>query len=488
MFHSAHIPWSRIFLPALALVLFSGGRSVAQCVAPISTFPYQEGFETVQAWTSGGNASDWAWGTPAHPVINTAGGGTKSWCVGGLTGTFYTLGQLSWLESPCFDMTAMDHPWISFKIFWECERQYDGMLLQVSVNGGNTWSNVGAWGDPVDCLNDNWFNSGNITNLTGASPKHGWSGRIGATVASCQGGFGSQQWVEAKHCVPSAANEAQVKFRFLFGAGTTCNSYDGIAIDDILIQNAAPTVADLSFVCTGNTVDFQELATSCPSSYAWNFGDPGSGAQNTSSQPDPSHTYPGPGTYTVTLTVTGPCSDPSTISVPLTILGVSTAVTNPACAGGLGAAEAIVTGGGGTLFYDWQPSGGTGATASGLSSGSYTVTVNGTGVCGSTASATITAPPAVTLTPMADTTVCADASLTLQAVANGGTGSLTVVWSPTGPVLSPAVAGTYTAVATDANGCASMPASVDVALASSGQPVLLGKRSRGLCHPLHAAQ
>ena len=162
--------------------------------------------------------------------------------------------------------------------------------------------------------------------------------------------------------------------------------------------------------------------------------------------------------------MTGPCSDPSTISVPLTILGVSTAVTNPACAGGLGAAEAIVTGGGGTLFYDWQPSGGTGATASGLSSGSYTVTVNGTGVCGSTASATITAPSAVTLTPMADTTVCADASLTLQAMANGGTGSLTVVWSPTGPVLSPAVAGTYTAVATDANGCISMPASVDVAL------------------------
>src|ERR1035437_1095356 len=40
--------------------------SRAQCGTPISTFPYTEGFETAQAWTSGGTHPDWAWGTPTH--------------------------------------------------------------------------------------------------------------------------------------------------------------------------------------------------------------------------------------------------------------------------------------------------------------------------------------------------------------------------------------------------------------------------------------
>jgi PKD repeat protein len=38
--------------------------------------------------------------------------------------------------------------------------------------------------------------------------------------------------------------------------------------------------------------------------WAWNFGDPSSGTQDTSSEEDPSHTFSAPGTYTVTLTVT----------------------------------------------------------------------------------------------------------------------------------------------------------------------------------------
>lgn len=37
---------------------------------------------------------------------------------------------------------------------------------------------------------------------------------------------------------------------------------------------------------------------------AWNFGDPASGAANTSGDPNPQHQFSAPGTYTVTLTVT----------------------------------------------------------------------------------------------------------------------------------------------------------------------------------------
>ncbi|MBK8341100.1 MAG: PKD domain-containing protein [Flavobacteriales bacterium] len=305
----------------LCIAIVTSAGADAQCVNPIGAFPHQEDFEGAPVWTVGGTGSDWAWGTPAHPLINTAGGGANSWCVGGLTGTFYNLGQSSWLESPCFDMTALDHPWISFKIFWECERQYDGMNLQYSVNGGTTWDNVGAYNDPVDCLNDNWFNAANITNLSGASPKHGWSGRLGATSGSCQGGSGSNTWITAKHCMPVLANAPEVIFRFLFGAGTQCNNYDGIAIDDILIQEAPTTTAAFSYICNGNTIDFTDTSSGCPSTWGWSFGDPGSGSLNSTGAQNPSHTYPGPGSYLVSFSADGPCSDPSNTDMTIGILG-----------------------------------------------------------------------------------------------------------------------------------------------------------------------
>ncbi|HMK27264.1 MAG TPA: hypothetical protein VK483_14630 [Chitinophagaceae bacterium] len=80
----------------------------AQCGSGIISFPYNEGFETSDGgWVSGGAGNDWAWGSPSKPVISTAGGGTKCWIVGGLTGSSYTNAEASWLQSPCFDFTSV---------------------------------------------------------------------------------------------------------------------------------------------------------------------------------------------------------------------------------------------------------------------------------------------------------------------------------------------------------------------------------------------
>ncbi|MBK6629289.1 MAG: PKD domain-containing protein [Flavobacteriales bacterium] len=472
--------------PALLTLVLSLGAVLtgrAQCVNPIAAFPYGEGFENGPQWTAGGISSDWAWGTPAHPSINSAGGGVRSWCVGGLTGTFYNYGELSWLESPCFDMSALDHPWISFKIFWECERQYDGMTFQLSLNGGQTWSNVGAWGDPVDCLNDNWFNAGNITNLTSASPKHGWSGRSGSTSGSCQGGFGSGGWVTAKHCMPAAANQPQVIFRFLFGAGTQCNGYDGIAIDDILIQEAEGAIADFTWTCAGASASFTPVAGGCPTSWTWDFGDPASGGQNSSFSQNPSHTFSGPGTYSVTLTTDGPCSDPVSITLPVVVPEVSVDVIDADCSGVLGSASAVVATGTIGITYSWSPGGGSGASITGLAPGTYTVTVTEAGGCSSTATGVVNGPVPVQVQAMADTIVCEGAALTLLATSTGGTGAVQLTWSPTGPVLNPAVAGTYSVVAVDAAGCTSTADDVVVGVAPLPQPTVQVDALAG-CAPL----
>lgn len=450
--------WRRGVVAAGILMAALNGE--AQC---ITAYPHLEDFEGAPVWSVNGVSPDWAWGTPAHPLINSAGGGVNSWCVGGLSGSFYNLGQLSWIESGCYDMTTLDHPWIGFKIFWETERDYDGLNLQYSINGGSTWANVGAFGDPVDCLNDNWYNNTNVLNLTLASPKHGWSGRVGATAGSCIGGMGSGAWIEAKHCLPAAcANQPDVRFRFLFGAGTTCNDYDGVAVDDVLVRNAPPATAAIAFSCTGTTVDFQISTTSCPSSFAWDFGDPASGAANASTQAAPSHVFTAPGSYPVTLTVTGPCSDPFSTSVVVGIPEVAISVVDPPCADSTGSMTAVVTGTSAPVGFAWSPGGANTATIAGIAPGAYSVTVSGAGVCTTSANAILTAPAPLAVLAMNDTMICDGAALMLAAASGGGTGVITLAWSPAGPLLSPAQPGAYSVIATDANGCTSPPDTVSI--------------------------
>jgi len=71
--------------------------------------------------------------------------------------------------------------------------------------------------------------------------------------------------------------------------------------------------------CEGLDVSFSNDATGNPptADYLWNFGDPGSGANNISTLPATSHTFSAPGDYTVKLRVTlqGVCSDSTTTLV-----------------------------------------------------------------------------------------------------------------------------------------------------------------------------
>jgi len=111
-----------------------------------------------------------------------------------------------------------------------------------------------------------------------------------------------------------------VLFRFRFAAGLTCNNYDGFAIDDVVIGEAPANTGDFTYACAGNRrVDFTSSASLCVTSYAWDFGDPASGASNTSTQTSPSHTYNNAGDYLVTLTNGIPgCMAQDTMTVSIT--------------------------------------------------------------------------------------------------------------------------------------------------------------------------
>ena len=429
----------------------------AQCAGTIGTFPYQEGFEASAAWSSGGTGDDWAWGTPAHPVINSAGGGTKAWCVGGLTGAFYTFSEQSWLEGPCFDFSALQFPMVSFKIFWECERTYDGAGFQYSLDQGNTWNNVGSYNDPAECLNANWFNAFDILNLGQAQPREGWSGRIGPTSGSCSGGAGSGGWVTASHCLSDLAGEPSVKFRFIFGAGSTCNNFDGVAIDDVFIGEAPPEVPSFSFECFGDEVSVHDIV-SCATSWSWNFGDPASGAANTSFLPDVDHTFSGPGSYDITLSLTYTCRAPQQLTTTVNILDLQLTSTDPTCAGNDGSASALVSGASGPLTYAWVPGGGSTGSIASLGAGTYTVTISDGGVCPTGGSVTLAPPPnAPTASILSTNATCNGSSDgTASITVNGGTSPYSYSWSPqggSGAIANNLPAGNYTCTVTDASNC-----------------------------------
>ncbi|WP_336517029.1 PKD domain-containing protein [Pollutibacter soli] len=62
-------------------------------------------------------------------------------------------------------------------------------------------------------------------------------------------------------------------------------------------------------VCFVNSTILGNWGSTCSelTEYSWNFGDPSSGSNNTSTQTNPCHTYAAPGIYTVTLTAKNPC-------------------------------------------------------------------------------------------------------------------------------------------------------------------------------------
>ena len=98
------------------------------------------------------------------------------------------------------------------------------------------------------------------------------------------------------------------------------------------------------------------------------------------------------GNYSVVVTNAAGISVTKTISIAQpSAITTTTAVTNIACNGGSnGSATVTASGGTGAYTYAWAPSGGAGATASGLAAGNYTCTVTDANSCSKTSAATIT--------------------------------------------------------------------------------------------------
>jgi hypothetical protein len=185
----------------------------------INTFPYLEGFETNEgSWYSKGINNSWQYGTPAKTIINKAANGTRAW-VTSLTGN-YQNNELSYLYSPCFDLSGLTQPVLSFSHIFKIEdgTPADYNWVEYSDNGGVTWNRLGTNPSPGST---NWYNDPTL--------KKQW--RPSLTT-----------WHVASTDIPTTGTN--VRFRFVMSSDMGYN-LEGVGIDDIHVFDKALIYTDV---------------------------------------------------------------------------------------------------------------------------------------------------------------------------------------------------------------------------------------------------
>lgn len=164
------------------------------------------------------------------------------------------------------------------------------------------------------------------------------------------------------------------------------------------------------------------------------------------------------GNYDVITRDVNGCSDTVTSVVPASInnLNVTTLATNVTCFGANdGTATANPLGGNLPYSFVWSNAGNT-VTISNLAAGNYSVTVTDLTNCTGTATANITEPQPLTVSLGNDTTLC----IGLPVMLDAGNGYSTYLWSTNEitQTIVPTLAGIYSVVVTDVNGCSAIDA------------------------------
>ena len=165
------------------------------------------------------------------------------------------------------------------------------------------------------------------------------------------------------------------------------------------------------------------------------------------------------GTYNVTITDANGCSGSTSVTItqPAAFTALVGIDSNVTCNGfSDGGATASASGGTPPYSYSWNNTATT-ASITGVTAGTYTVTITDASGCTASNSGTITQPAAVAPVAVVDSNVSCNGFSDggASAAASGGTPPYTYSWSngATTASITGVVAGTYTVWVTDANGC-----------------------------------
>ncbi|MBL4653961.1 MAG: T9SS type A sorting domain-containing protein [Flavobacteriales bacterium] len=163
------------------------------------------------------------------------------------------------------------------------------------------------------------------------------------------------------------------------------------------------------------------------------------------------------GVYSIVVTDVTGCISSGAITInEAALLVLSISSIDESCYGASDGTVAVMAMGGTSSYtYDWSPSGGTTDSESGLSMGTYTVTVTDASGCIDLASATITGSSMITITSATTDATCASSDGVASVSAMGDLTMFTYQWSDgvMADTNNAVAAGVYMVTATDANGC-----------------------------------
>lgn len=285
-----------------------------------------------------------------------------------------------------------------------------------------------------------------------------FGGTTGAATVATTGGIPpyTYSWnTTPVQTTATAANLSAGSYTVIVTDTNGCIRADTISITQPLPLQATRTVLPVS--CFGGATGSASVSVSGGTpgySFSWNTSpiQTGSGIANVVA-----------GTYIVTITDSNLCARQDTLVVtqPPVGLSVTASVTNAITCHNAsnGAALAAAAGGTAPYSYSWSttPAQST-AAATGLPTGSYTVTVVDANNCTAATSVTLSAPSPLSAAATSTPATCFGvANGSASVVATGGTTPYSFSWN-TSPVQTTGIAtglpaGNYTATITDANGC-----------------------------------
>ncbi|HSK12256.1 MAG TPA: T9SS type A sorting domain-containing protein, partial [Phnomibacter sp.] len=193
----------------------------------ISTFPYYQDFENgPSGFIADGIRSTWEFGTPASLRINTAASGVNAWKTR-LRGDYQDL-ERSYLYTPCFDISGLSQPMLSFSLaysFEDCRRfnvVCDAGWMEYTTDGGRTWQKLGAYGQ-----GESWYDH-----------------EAGQTWMLAD----QTDWREA--IIPLPKHDGIIRLRYVLSSDQG-STREGLAIDNFHIYNGGPLPLQwLSFTAT----------------------------------------------------------------------------------------------------------------------------------------------------------------------------------------------------------------------------------------------
>ena len=187
--------------------------------------PYIESFDATEGGWSRSRVNDnsipglsWTWGLPEFDALSEDG--RKAWHTKRANSS---VRELSYVISPCFNLSALERPMIKMDIFRNFGSFQDATLLQSSVDNGEVWNTLGNPGDGI-----NWYSNYQTANYAFGS-NYGWANETGTIADS--------GWVESRHILDPVAGSTNVQFRIVFGTKeSTVSDYEGFAFSNFSIS------------------------------------------------------------------------------------------------------------------------------------------------------------------------------------------------------------------------------------------------------------